>query len=393
MSEPVVIVSYSRTPMGAFKGCFSTLSAVELGASAIKGCLNKISTTLEYDEVLMGCVLSAGLGQSPARQSAILAGLPESVCSTTINKVCGSGMRSIMIASDSIAAGSCNIAIAGGMESMTNTPYLLPQARLGYMFGHGKIVDHMMRDGLEDAYLPNGVTMGMLAEETAEIYNFNRAQQDEFALRSVTLAQQSAQEGRFLDEITPVTVRNRKGDIIVDKDENVTRAIPEKIKTLKPAFKKDGTITAASASSIADGAAAFVLMKESVAEKSGLTPIAKICGYSSFSHAPRMFTTAPVGAVKKLMKKLNWQIKDVDLFEINEAFAVVTMATIKDLGLDIDKVNVRGGSCAMGHPLGASGARILATLLNALKYGFLKKGVATLCVGGGEAVAMGVELY
>jgi acetyl-CoA C-acetyltransferase len=354
--------------------------------------MEKLLVKIDCEEVIMGCVLSAGLGQSPARQAAICAGLPESICCTTVNKVCGSGMRSVMIAADSLILGHCDVAIAGGMESMTNAPYLLPQARTGYVFGHGKVIDHMMRDGLEDAYLPNGVSMGMLAEETAEIYGFGRTEQDEFAMRSVKRALKTDAAGGFSREVASVEVRDKKGITVVDRDETLASLNPERISTLKPCFKQDGTITAASSSSISDGAAAVALMKESKSISLGLKPIARVCGYTSFSHAPRMFTTAPVGAVKKLFWKLSWKKETVDLYEINEAFAVVTMAAVHDLGLSMDNVNIQGGACALGHPLGVSGTRILISLLNSLQSNSLSRGIATLCVGGGEAVAMGVEM-
>ncbi|MDR1366101.1 MAG: acetyl-CoA C-acyltransferase [Holosporales bacterium] len=392
MQDPVVIVSYARTPIGAFKGCFASLSAVELGAAAIKGALNKLLVKIECEEALMGCVLSAGVGQSPARQAAIRAGLSDSICSTTINKVCGSGMRSVMLAADALMLRHCDTAVAGGMESMTNAPYLLQKARAGYGLGHDKIIDHMMRDGLEDAYLPNGVSMGMLAEETAEAYGFGRTEQDEFALRSVKRAQKANTDGVFAKEIIGVEIRSKKDTIVVDRDEAIMSLNPDKIPTLRPCFKENGTITAASSSSISDGGAAMILMKESKAVSLGLRPIAKICGYASFSHAPRMFTTAPIGAINKLLNKLNWSKEKVDLYEINEAFAVVAMAVVRDLSLSMDNVNIHGGACALGHPLGTSGARILISLLNALQLHSLSKGIAALCVGGGEAVAIGVEM-
>jgi acetyl-CoA C-acetyltransferase len=343
------------------------------------------------DEVLMGCVLPAGMGQAPARQAALGAGLPEAVPCTTVNKMCGSGMKTMMMAHDAITAGSSTIAVAGGMESMTNAPYLLPKARGGFRLGHGEIKDHMFLDGLEDAYEP-GRLMGCYAEETAQHYQFTREDQDAYAIESLRRAKAAIEDGSFDGEVTPVTIKGRKGDVEVTKDEQPLKARPEKIPTLRPAFAKDGTVTAANSSSISDGAAALVMMRASEAEKRGLSPIAVIHGHASHAQAPAWFTTAPIGAMNNLLQQVGWSKDEVDLYEINEAFAVVTMAAMRDLDLPHDKVNVHGGACALGHPVGASGARISVTLLAALqKYG-VKKGVASLCIGGGEAVAVALEL-
>ncbi len=389
--DPIVIVSAARTPMGGFQGDFKDMTAPQLGSTAIKAALERAKLSgNDIDEAYMGCVLSAGVGQAPARQAALGAGLPQSVPCTTVSKVCGSGLKSVMLAHDAIMTGSSNIVVAGGMENMTNAPYLLPKARGGYRMGHGEIKDHMFLDGLEDAY-EKGKLMGVFAEACAQQYQFTRDAQDKFAITSLERAKKAIADGSFKNEIVSVIVKGKKGDTEISADEQPGKADPAKIPTLKPAFAKDGTITAANASSISDGAAALVLMRESEAMKRGLKPLARIAGHSSFAHAPEWFTTAPVGAFKKLSEKTGWAFKDVDLFEVNEAFAVVTMAAMHDLGLPHDKVNVHGGACAMGHPIGASGARILTTLLYAMQQRGAKRGMAGLCIGGGEAVAMAVE--
>ncbi|MBK1681756.1 acetyl-CoA C-acetyltransferase [Rhodocyclus tenuis] len=392
MSDPIVIVSAVRTPLGAFQGDFASLSAPQLGAVAIRAAVERAGIAPEaVEEVVFGNVLQAGVGQAPARQAALGAGLPLSAGCTTIHKVCGSALKSVMLVHDSLLAGSYEIGVAGGQESMSNAPYLLPKARSGYRLGHGQLLDHMFFDGLEDAY-QKGRLMGTFAEECAEAYSFTRAAQDEFAIRSTTRAQQAINDGSFAWEIAPVTVAGRKGDVVIDKDEQPLKAQIEKIPGLKPAFKKDGTVTAANSSSISDGAAALVLMKASKAAALGLMPLARIVGHATHAQEPNLFTTAPVFAIEKLLKKVGWAAADVDLWEINEAFAVVTMAAIHDLKLDPAKVNVHGGACALGHPIGASGARILVSLLGALRQYGKKQGVASLCIGGGEAVAVGVEL-
>ncbi|MFZ5582201.1 MAG: acetyl-CoA C-acetyltransferase [Pseudomonadota bacterium] len=393
MSDPIVIVSVARTPMGGFQGDFNSLTAPQLGATAIKAAVERAGIKPEQvEEVVFGNVLQAGVGQAPARQAALGAGLPLSAGCTTIHKVCGSALKSVMMVHDSLLAGSYEIGVAGGQESMSNAPYLLPKARGGYRLGHGQLLDHMFFDGLEDAY-QKGRLMGTFAEECAESYGFTREAQDEWAIQSTVRAQKAIKEGLFKWEIAPVTIAGKKGDVVVDQDEQPLKAQIEKIPALKPAFKKDGTVTAANSSSISDGAAALVLMKESKAKALGLAPIAKIVGHTTHAQEPNLFTTAPVFAMEKLMQKTGWNVADVDLWEINEAFAVVTMAAIKDLKLDPAKVNVHGGACALGHPIGASGARILVTLIGALKQYGKKKGVASLCIGGGEAVAVGVEMF
>lgn len=390
--DPIVIAGMARTPMGGFQGDFSDASAPELGAAAIRAATSRAGLKPEdIDEVLMGCVLSAGLGQAPARQATIGAGLPKSTPATTVSKVCGSGMKAMMIAHDALKAGSGNIFIAGGMESMTNAPYLLPKARGGMRLGHGVIQDHMFLDGLEDAY-ESGRLMGTYAEDTAEKYQFTREDQDGFALESLARATKAIEDGSFKDEITPVTVKTRKGDVEVTIDEQPGKARPEKIPELRPAFRKDGTVTAANSSSISDGAAALVMMRASEAKARGLKPIAAIRAHSSHAQEPAWFTTAPIAAIEKVLKSAGWGIDEVDLFEINEAFAVVTLAAIRDLDLDPKKVNVHGGACALGHPIGASGARISVTLLAALKKYGLKKGISSLCIGGGEATAIAFEM-
>ena len=392
MIDPIVIVSAARTPMGGFQGDFASVAAPQLGAVAIRAAVERAGITPEQvEEVIFGNVLQAGVGQAPARQAAIGAGLPLSVGCTTVHKVCGSGMKATMLARDLLIAGSNDIMVAGGMESMTNAPYLLPKARGGYRLGHGQMLDHMFFDGLEDAY-QKGRLMGTFAEECAESYGFTRAAQDEFAVSSTTRAQKAIQDGSFAWEVAPVTVSGRKGDVVVDRDEQPLKAQLDKIGALKPAFKKDGTVTAANSSSISDGAAALVLMRRSTADKLGLAPLATILGHATHAQAPNLFTTAPVGAMHKLLGKVGWSAADVDLWEINEAFAVVTMAAMHDLKLPHEKVNVHGGACALGHPIGASGARIIVTLLGALRQYGMKRGVASLCIGGGEATALAVEL-
>lgn len=390
--DPIVIVGMARTPMGGLLGVLKDLSAWQLGAHAIKAALGRSGLKPEdIQEVIMGCVLPAGQGQAPARQAVLTAGLPDSTGATTLNKVCGSGMKALMLANDLLSVGTNQIMIAGGMESMTNAPYLLGKARAGYRLGHGEIKDHMFLDGLEDAY-DRGCLMGVFADNTAKKYGFTREAQDEFTLTSLKRAVKATEDGSFKSEIEPVTISNPKGDVIISIDESPQTAKPEKIPQLKPAFGKDGTVTAANSSSISDGAAALVLMRLSEAQKRGLKPLAKIIAHATHSQEPKWFTTAPVGAIKKLYEKTGWSNKDVDLFEINEAFAVVTLAAMKELDLPHNKVNIHGGACAMGHPIGASGARIVVTLISALqKYG-LKRGIASLCIGGGEATAMALEL-
>ncbi|WP_250478612.1 MULTISPECIES: acetyl-CoA C-acetyltransferase [unclassified Caballeronia] len=391
-NDPIVIVSAARTPMAAFQGDFASLTAPQLGAAAVKAAVERAGLKPEQiDEAIMGCVLPAGQGQAPARQAALGAGLPLSTGCTTINKMCGSGMRAAMFAHDMLLAGSVDVIVAGGMESMTNAPYLLPKARGGMRMGHGQVLDHMFLDGLEDAY-EKGRLMGAFAEQCASSYAFSRESQDAFAVESLRRAQRANDDGSFDWEIAPVTVQGRKGDTVIGRDEQPFKANIEKIPSLKPAFAKDGTVTAANSSSISDGAAALVMMRESTAMRLGVTPIARIAGHSTFAQQPALFTTAPVGAISKLFEKNGWRAGDVDLYEINEAFAVVTMAAMREHDLPHDKVNVNGGACALGHPIGASGARILVTLLGALKARGLKRGVASLCIGGGEATAMGVEL-
>jgi acetyl-CoA C-acetyltransferase len=389
--DPVVIVGSARTPMGGFQGDLATLTAPEMGAVAIRATLERAGLKPEdVQEVIMGCVLPAGQGQAPARQASLGAGIPESVGCTTINKMCGSGMKAAMLAHDLIAAGTNDIMIAGGMESMTNAPYLLDRARGGYRMGHGKVLDHMFLDGLEDAY-DKGRLMGTFAEDCAQQYQFTREAQDEYAVTSLTRARTAVEDGTFDRETVPVTVRTRKGETQVRRDEQPGKAVPDKIHLLKPAFRPDGTVTAANASSISDGAAALILMRLSEAERRGLTPLAAIIGHATHAQAPSQFATAPIGALKRLGERTGWALDDVDLFEINEAFAVVAMAAMRDLGLPHDKVNVHGGACALGHPIGASGARVMVTLLAALEKYDLKRGMASLCLGGGEATAVAVE--
>ena len=391
-ADPIVIVGMSRTPMGGFQGDFATVTAPELGATAIKGALEQSGIApKDIDETYMGCVLPAGIGQAPARQASIGAGLPQSTACTTVNKMCGSGMETVILASNAIAAGASDIIVAGGMESMSNAPYILQKMRSGARIGHTDAKDHMFLDGLEDAY-DKGTLMGVFAERTAEKDDFSREAQDQFAISSLTRANEAIEKGYFKSEISPVTVKSRKGETLIDTDEQPGKARPEKIPSLRPAFAKDGTVTAANSSSISDGASALVMMKASEAEKRALKPIAKIVGHAVHAQEPSWFTTAPVGAMKKLYKKTGWSDDDVDLYEINEAFAVVTMAAMHDLNISHDKVNVHGGACALGHPVGSSGSRIMITLIAALKTHNKKRGIASLCIGGGEATAVAVEL-
>ena len=395
MSDPVVIVSVARTPMGGFQGDLSGLTGPQLGAVAIKAAVERAGLSPEQvEEVIMGCVLPAGVGQAPARQASLGAGLPLSAGCTTVNKVCGSGMKATMLAHDLLLAGTNDVMVSGGMESMSNAPYLLPKARSGYRLGHGQMLDHMFLDGLEDSYSKEtkGRLMGTFAEDCASHFDFTRAAQDEFAVASTTRAQNAINGGAFSWEVAPVTVSGRKADVVVDKDEQPLKAQLDKIGSLKPAFRKDGTVTAANSSSISDGAAALVLMRKSTAEKLGLSPLATIIGHATHAQEPAWFTTAPVGAMQKVLAKAGWGVEDVDLWEINEAFAVVTMAAMKEMKLPHDRVNVNGGACALGHPIGASGARILVTLIGALRAKGLKRGVASLCIGGGEATAMAIEV-
>jgi acetyl-CoA C-acetyltransferase len=389
--DPIVIADLARTAMGGFQGELSAMAAPALGAAAIGAALDRAAVAPEdVDEVIMGCVLPAGMGQAPARQASFGAGIPDSVGCTTINKMCGSGMKAVMMAHDLIAAGSGAVMVAGGMESMSNAPYLLTKARTGYRMGHGQLADHMFIDGLEDAY-DKGKLMGCYAEDTAEHYQFTREAQDAFAIRSLERAQGATDDGTAAREIVPVTVKSRKSEAVVEIDEQPRNADLTKIPKLRPAFREGGTVTAANSSSISDGAAALVLMKRSEAARRGLTPRAVIRGHATHAQAPAWFTTAPIGAIEKALEKAGWRAGEVDLYEINEAFAVVTMAAMRDLDLPADQVNVHGGACALGHPVGASGARILVTLLNALDKYDLDKGLAALCIGGGEATAVAVE--
>ncbi|MFT4047119.1 MAG: acetyl-CoA C-acyltransferase [Solimonas sp.] len=391
-SDPIVITGIARTPMGGLLGMFSGFTGSQLGAIAVKAAVERSGLApADVQEVLMGCVLPAGQGQAPARQASRGAGLPDSVVCSTVNKVCGSGMKTIMLGADTIAAGNADIVVAGGMESMSNAPYLLPKARSGYRFGHGEVLDHMALDGLEDAY-EKRTPMGAFAERTAEKYGFTREAQDAFAIESLARAKKANEDGSFDFEIVPVQVTGKKGTETVTRDEQPFKAAPEKIPTLKPAFKKDGTITAANASSISDGAAAVVLMRQSEAAKRGLKPIARIVAHAGAARLPAEFTIAPVPAIETLLAKAGWTVGDVDLWEINEAFAVVTMAAMKEHQLPHAKVNVHGGACALGHPIGASGTRIVTTLIGALKKSGGKRGVATLCIGGGEATALAIEM-
>ena len=392
MIDPVVIASYARTPMGGFQGALSALKSTELGAAAVRAAIERAGVDGEQvDRIYMGCVLPAGLGQAPARQAALAAGLPQSVEATTVNKMCGSGMQAAIMAAEALAAGSAQVIVAGGMESMTNAPYALTRHRSGARIGHDVVIDTMMMDGLEDAYEP-GKAMGVFAEDAARQYQFTRAEQDAYAIRSLERANAAIASGAFAREIAPVTVAGRRGETLVDTDEQPGKAKPEKIPSLKPAFVKDGTITAANASSISDGAAALVMTRRSVAERLGLPLVATVIAHAAHAHEPGLFTTAPVPAMRKALAKAQWSVDDVDLFEVNEAFAVVAMIAAKELGIPAEKLNINGGATALGHPIGASGARILATLIAALEAGGLRRGMASLCIGGGEATAMAVEL-
>ena len=390
--DPVVIAGYARTPMGGFQGVLSPLKATDLGATAVKAAMERAGAPVDaIDRIYMGCVLPAGLGQAPARQAALGAGLGLNTEATTVNKMCGSGMQAAIMAQEALMAGAADLVVAGGMESMTNAPYALPKHRSGARIGHDRIIDTMMMDGLEDAYEP-GKAMGVFAEDAVRDYQFTRAEQDAYAVRSLERAQAAIASGAFRREIAAVTVRGRGGDTVVDTDEQPGKARPDKIPSLKPAFVTDGTITAANSSSISDGAAALVMTRRSVAERLGLPVIATVVASAAHAHEPSRFTTAPVPAMRKLLEKAGWQVEDVDLFEVNEAFAVVAMIAAKELGIPADKLNVNGGATALGHPIGASGARIVATLLAALQERGLKRGVASLCIGGGEATAMALEL-
>jgi acetyl-CoA C-acetyltransferase len=391
MSEPVYIVAARRTPIGAFQGAFNAVTAPQLGAAAVQAAIKDSGLSAEQiDETILGCVLMAGIGQAPGRQAALAGGVPQKVPATTINKMCGSGLKAVMMAADQIRAGSANVVLAGGIESMTNAPYLIPKARGGLRMGHSEILDHMFFDGLQSPF--DGKMMGSFAEATAAKYGFTRQQQDEFAAESVRRALAAVEGNHFSNEVAPVTVKDRKGERVVAKDETPFTCDISKIPSLKPAFAKDGTVTAASSSSISDGASALLIASASAVRQHNLKPLARIVGYSSFAQAPEWFTTAPVGAIQSLLTKTGWSAGDVDLYEINEAFAVVTMAAIKDVGLDHAKVNINGGACALGHPIGATGARILTTLVHALRNRNLKRGVASLCIGGGEATALAVEI-
>jgi acetyl-CoA C-acetyltransferase len=391
-ADPIVIASYARTPMGGFQGALGSVKATDLGAVAVKAAVARAGVAgADVGAIFMGCVLPAGLGQAPARQAALGAGLPLSVEATTVNKMCGSGMQATIMAHDAIAAGTADIIVAGGMESMSNAPYLLAKHRGGARIGHDVVTDSLYLDGLEDAYDP-GRLMGSFAEEAAQSYQFSRAEQDDYAIESLARANAAITGGGFAREVVPVTVSGRGGDMVIDTDEQPGKARPDKIPTLKAAFAKDGTITAANASSISDGASALVLMRASVAAAKGIKPVARIVAHAAHAHEPGLFTTAPVPAMRKLLAKAGWRVDDVDLFEVNEAFAVVAMIAMRELGLDHAKVNVNGGACALGHPIGSSGSRIIATLIAALETRGLKRGVASLCIGGGEATAIAVEL-
>ena len=392
LADPVVILSYARTPMGAMQGALADVSATDLGATAVKAAVERAGVDgADIERIYMGCVLPAGLGQAPARQAAIKAGLPKSVQATTVNKVCGSGMQTVIMGSEALAAGSVDYVIAGGMESMTNAPYLLKKHRSGARIGHDTAYDHMFLDGLEDAY-EAGRAMGTFAQDTANAYQLTREAQDAYAIESLRRAQKAIADGAFKQEIVAVTVATRKGDVIVDTDEQPGKGMPDKIPTLKPAFAKDGTITAATSSSISDGAAALVLTRQSVADANGQNPIARIVAHAAHAQEPSAFTTAPVGAINKCLEKAGWTIGDVDLFEVNEAFACVAMFAMHDLGIAHDKINVHGGATALGHPIGASGARIITTLVAALQHYGKTRGVASLCIGGGEATALAIEI-
>lgn len=389
-SDSIVIVAARRTPLGAFQGSLSPVAATDLAATAIRAALADCALDpAEIDEVLLGCVLPAGLGQAPARQAALAAGIPTGIPCTTVNKVCGSGMKTTMLGHDLILAGSAAIVVSGGMESMSNAPYLMPKARSGYRMGHQEVLDHMFFDGLQNPY--DGNMMGFFADATADKYGFSREEQDQFAIASVTRAREAISNGSFESEIAPVTVKSRKGESTISEDEGPGKAKIEKIPTLPAAFREDGTVTAASSSSISDGAASLVLMSAAEANRRGIEPLATIIGHSSFAQEPAWFTTSPVYAIKALHERLKWNTDSVDLYEVNEAFACVTMAAMRDVGIPHDKINVNGGACALGHPIGASGARIIVTLLNALRQRGGGRGIASLCIGGGEAVAIGIE--
>jgi len=388
--ESIVVVAARRTPLGAFLGALSPVTAIDLSATATKAAVADCGLdSSDVDEVLLGCVLPAGLGQAPARQAALAAGIPTGIPCTTVNKVCGSGMKTTMLGHDLIVAGSATIVITGGMESMSNAPYLMPKARSGYRMGHQEVLDHMFFDGLQNPY--DGNMMGHFADLTADKYGFTREEQDDFAIASVTRAREAVSSGAFASEIAPVTVKTRKDEITVSEDEGPGKANIEKIPTLRPAFRKDGTVTAASSSSISDGAASLILMSAGEAERRSIEPLATIVGHSSFAQDPAWFTTSPVYAIKALHERLDWNTDSVDLYEVNEAFACVTMAAMREVGIEHDKINVNGGACALGHPIGASGARIIVTLLNALRRRGGGRGIASLCIGGGEAVAIGIE--
>jgi len=390
-NDPIVVLSYARTPMGGLQGVFSDVQATDLGATAVKAAVERAGVKGEdIERIYMGCVLPAGLGQAPARQAALKAGLPISVQASTVNKVCGSGMQTVIMGAEALACGSIDLVVTGGMESMTNAPYLLKKHRSGARAGHDTAYDHMFLDGLEDAY--EGGSMGSYAQAVADEYQLTREAQDAYAIESLRRAQEAIATGAFAGEIVPVTVKGRKGEVVVDTDEQPGKGNPDKIRTLKPAFAKDGTITAASSSSISDGAAAMVLTRESVARAKGLTPVAKVVAVAAHAHEPQRFPTTPTAAINKLMDKAGWTIDEVDLFEINEAFACIAMFTMRDLGIPHEKINVHGGATALGHPIGASGTRIIATLIAALKRKGLKKGVASLCIGGGEATAIAIEI-
>jgi len=393
LSDPIVFLSATRTPMGNLQGDLSSLTAHQLGATAIRGAITQAGIAPQaVEELVFGCVLPAGQGQAPARQAALGAGLALSAGCTTINKMCGSGMRAVMTAHDGLAVGAAEVMVAGGMESMSQAPYLVMKGRGGYRLGHATLYDHMMLDGLEDAY-EKGRSMGTFGEDCARTYGFTRAMQDDFAIASVQRAQKATASGHFAHEITPVEIQSRKGTVVVSTDEGPRNIKVEKIPELKPAFSKDGTVTAASSSSISDGAAALVMTRLSVAERLGLEPLAKMVGHSTYAAAPPDFPTAPIGAIQRLLSANNWAVADVDLWEVNEAFAVVAMSAMRDLGIGHDQMNIHGGACALGHPIGASGARILVTLLHALRHSGAKRGLASLCIGGGEATAVGIEMF
>ena len=391
-NDPIVILSFARTPMGSMQGCLADASATDLGATAVKAAVERAGISGdEIDRIYMGCVLPAGLGQAPARQAAIKAGLPKSVQATTVNKVCGSGMQTVIMGAEALTAGNANVIVAGGMESMTNAPYLLKKHRSGARIGHDTAFDHMFLDGLEDAY-EEGRAMGSFAQCTADLYQLTREQMDQFAIESLTRAKAAIEGGAFDEEVVPVTIKGRRGETVVEKDEAPGKVNPEKIPGLRAAFAKEGTITAATSSSISDGAAAVVLMRESEARAKGLTPVARIVSSGAHAQDPAEFTLAPIGAMNKALERAGWSVGDVDLFEVNEAFACVAMFAMRDLGIPHDKINVHGGATALGHPIGASGTRIIVTLLNALKQKGGKRGVASLCIGGGEGTALAVEL-